>query len=259
MAETGGLITGDCIADNYWDAFLREELPDVSIPADYDRRPVPSFLREEVRISLNGRFASNLDELCAREDSSPFVVLLAALNVLIHRYTGQEDLIVGSVSSDCEPEAGDDRQERFSNVVPLRTSVRGNESSRMLLRRLSRVVKSAAGHRSVPFDRILRKVDPSFVSNRAPFCQVMLVYLGATGGISSAPVSVRDLDAVAEHTVRSDLVLIVREDDEGFRVTCNYDAELFKPARMERLLGHYVKLLDGILSDPARRVSEQPL
>jgi amino acid adenylation domain-containing protein len=243
----------------YWKKQLGAALPVLELPLDYARPPVQSFIRSSEDGSFDGELYSELKKLCARENVTLFTTLLATLKILLLHSTGQEDVIVGSLSSDSLQGEDGAGQASFANPVALRTDLTGDPNVRELFTRVARTVERAAENRDYAFENLVESVSGEEDLNRAPIFQVMLILCDAPFCISEAPILKRELAEIGEYTSRCDLVVIASEEEGVLRIAFEYDAELFEPASITRMLGHFQTLLEGVVVDPDRRLSTLPI
>ncbi len=243
----------------WWKKELSGGLPVLELPLDYTRPPVQSFIRASEAVEIDEILCQRVRELCSQKGITPFVLLLAAFKSVVLRYTGQQDVIVGSVSSDSIWQQAGGEQELFANPVAVRTSLAGDPDVNELFSRVARAVESAATNRDHPFDKLVADLEGNPYSTRSPIFQVMFAMCNVAPCISDAPASERDLRNIEEFTARVDVLVVISEEAGIFRVTCEYDAQLFSSATICRMLGHLRTLLDGIVADPKQRLSELPL
>ncbi|HET9226343.1 MAG TPA: amino acid adenylation domain-containing protein, partial [Thermoanaerobaculia bacterium] len=221
-------------------AFWRERLAGregaTELPSD---RPRPAAA------SLRGaRESLRLPVLSARKGSTLFLTLLAAFQALVHRVTGQDDLVIGS------PVAGRTRPELegliglFVNLLPIRVQVDGDLPFSALLERTREAMVSALEHQDVPFERLVAELEPQRDLSRHPVFQLVLL-------VEEAP----EIEEIPSGTAKMDLTLAV----SGSTVEARYATDLFDAATMRRLLGHFRNLLEGIASDGEARISDLPL
>ena len=187
------------------------------------------------------------------------MTLLAGFQALLHRYTGQEDIAVGT------PIAGRARPEfaamigLFVNTLVLRTDLAGGPDFRELLGRVRRTAMEAYAHQDAPFEQLVAAVQPGRDAGQSPLFRVMFVYQEdplrelRMPGLSIVPL---EIDSVA---AKFDLTLFASETDQGLRLKLEYDADLFDAATIDRMLGHYRILLEGALADPSRPVAALPM
>ncbi|MBO0800342.1 MAG: AMP-binding protein, partial [Blastocatellia bacterium] len=243
----------------YWKKQLGAALPVLELPLDYERPPVQSFIRSRVVVEFDGELYAELKKFCALENTTLFITLLATLKILLSRSTGQEDVVVGSLSSDSLRDDDGAGQKLFANPVALRTDLTGDPNVRELFTRVATTVERAAANRDYPFENLVESVSGELDLNRAPIFQVMLLLCDAPFCISEAPISKRELANIGEYTSRCDLVIIASEEAGMLRIVCEYDAELFAPATITRMLGHFQTLLEGVVVSPLQRLSTLPL
>jgi amino acid adenylation domain-containing protein len=243
----------------YWKKQLGAALPVLELPLDYARPPVQSFIRSTEVGSFDGELYSELKKFCAHENATLFITLLATLKILLLRSTGQEDVIVGSLSIDSLRDEDRAGQELFANPVALRTDLTGDPNVRELFTRVATTVECAAENRDYAFENLVESVSGEEDLNRAPIFQVMLILCDSPFCISEAPISKRELAKIGEYTSRCDLVVIASEEEGVLRIACEYDAQLFEPASITRMLGHFQTLLEGVVVNPFQSLSTLPI
>ena len=188
-----------------------------------------------------------------------FATLLGAFSVLLQRYTGQDDIVVGA------PAAGRNRAEVegllgfFVNTLVMRTDLSGDPTFRQLLRRLKETTFGAYAHQDLPFERVVEVLNPERDASHSPMFQVMLSMLNTPMQPLSLPGLRHERKIVDTGTSKFDLTLYVLEAPQGLTFICEYNTDLFNGDRIERMLGHLEILLEGVVTDPDRYLSELPL
>ena len=183
------------------------------------------------------------------------MTLLAAFNVLLHRYTGQDDILVGS------PIAGRTRPETepligfFVNYLVLRTDLSGNPTFRQLLHRVRDVSLEAYAHQDLPFELLLEALRPERDLSRTPLFQVFFNMHNFAAGQIELPGLTIEIFPPHEPAARFDLSLYAREQPEGIQLAVVYNADLFEDATIAQMLEHFQTLLEGIATDPAQRLT----
>ena len=251
------LVGRDAQAE-YWRGRLAD-LPVVEVPSDRPRAPVQSFLRATESMRLDADLYSEIERLGVRGSIDTFVVLASALSILMVRYTGQEDIVIGSVSSDSTRDTSNEGQ-GFANLVALRTDLHGDPDVRECIARVAKTIEEASAHRDYPFEELAKALDADGLT-KAPIFQVLLVLRGSGPGVSDAPASVEHLAALGEHTARCDLVIVAspgRENIDTLDLECDYDAELFEPATIQGFLTHLCNVLIGIVEE-LKTSGQQPI
>jgi amino acid adenylation domain-containing protein len=235
----------------YW----KKQLPGESDPLlepilDFPRPPVQSFIRSAEYTCVE---AASTIAFSEQENRSPFVVLTAALNVLLARYTAQTDLVTGTIFSDSHAPDGS----TFVNPVPLRVSVSEDLSVSQFLDSVSEAITQTRANRDVPFSRLIAETGGD-TPDYAPLFQVMLS-LRNTPAVSEFGASAEKLRVASEYTVRCDLAFEVEIDNENMRIGCDYDALLFESATVRRMLGHFGIILEALAADKRIPVGALPM
>ncbi len=243
-------------------AYWRERLAGAHGVELHTDRPRPAVWSDRggvEEVELAEGVASSLERLGQSQGATPFMTFFAAFLVLLHRYTAQEDLVVGA------PVAGRDRPEIadligfFVNTVALRVSVAGGPSFRELLARVREAALQAYTHQDLPFEKIVAELVPGRDLSRNPLFQVMLAYQSLPREELAAEGLRMKLAGVPSSAAKFDLTLEVRSDGERTSFEAEYSTELFDAVTIRRFLQHLVRLLEGMVDFPERRVSELPL
>ena len=226
---------------DYWLRQLSEPPPPANLPWDKDRPPVCSFVRETASTKIPAGVWSGVKHLAAQTDTTPYVVLLAALNTLLFRYTGQTDLILGTLLSTT---SGPARHE----FVALRTRLAGHTAAQNLVRQVAASVREAGEHLGLAFRAVLELLGRQPGGQEEGLFNVALIFQEPDRSPAGLPRSVES--TCAEHLMNCALVLRAHEADDGLALSCEYDAELFNLATVERLAGHLGILLSGMAAEP---------
>jgi aspartate racemase len=200
-----------------------------------------------------------LKALSQREGLTLFMTLLAAFKALLHRYTGQDDVLVGS------PIANRNRREVegligfFVNTLVLRTDLAGNPSFRELLAQVCEVTLGAYAHQDLPFEMLVEELQPERDLSRSPLFQVMFTLQNAPQEPLALPGLALSPLEVENKVAKFDLTLSMAVTAAGLSGTLEYNTDLFDAATMARLADHWQTLLAGVVSDPGQRLSDLPL
>ncbi len=244
----------------YWRRQLASSPPLFPLLTDYPRPPRPSLRAGSESAILPPELAAGLARLCREAGVTRFMLLLAAFYTLLYRCTGQTDIVVGTTLEDrprpeLEPLIG-----LFVNSLPLRADLSGAPPFRVLLRRVREVVLSALRHRDVPFELLVRDLQPDRDLSRHPLFQIMLVEeqepLAAAAWPAGLSAEAVELDPPAS---AFDLALFVRPRGEALQLRLEYRRDLFQPATIRRLLDHLQTLLAAAIDDPEQPISHLPL
>lgn len=246
---------------DYWEQKLLGAPAMLDLPTDHPRPATPSYRGVVARTVLPMARVRELAALGAPEGASLFVVLLTAFKVLLHRYSGQEDLVVGSPFAGRTQPILDSVVGYFANMLPLRTSVAGDPGFRELLRRVRQTVMEAFDRQDAPFASIVERLRPPVRhAGLNPVFQAAFVLeeqtLVGSPDLAGAHATMIPVDS---GTSKFDLSALIIETDAGLDMTIEASADIFEPATASRMLGHYCRLLEGVLADPEAPVSRVPL
>ncbi|MFP5284189.1 MAG: non-ribosomal peptide synthetase, partial [Thermoanaerobaculia bacterium] len=243
-------------------AWWREHLAGVPTvlerPADRPRPAVPSLRGERLRLPLGAGLEPALTALGRRQGATLFMTLLAAFQALLHRYTLQEDFVVGS------PVAGRDRLELegligfFVNMLPLRAAASEETSFSQLLGGVRESVLAGFAHQDLPFDRLVEELAPQRDLSRTPLFQVAFAPQEAMAG-PDLGVEVTAAAEVDTGVSKFDLTLLVERGPHGLDAIAEYAFDLLERATAQRMLGAFRVLVAGALADPAAPLGELPL
>jgi amino acid adenylation domain-containing protein len=243
----------------YWKKQLAGANFVLELPADRLRPAVQTYRGAKHSFMLPVSLGESLKKLSQQEKVTLFVTLLAAFATLLYRYTGQDDVIIGT------PIAGRNRIETekligvFINTLVLRTNLGGNPSFRELLGRVGEVALGALAHQDLPFEKLVEELHPQRDLSRSPVFQVIFQLKNLpseTGDVRGLTIEEFDVDTGA---AKVDLNLEIVEKPSGLSCVCEYSTDLFDDATIERMGGHFQTLLEGIVANPERRVSDLPL
>src|SRR5438874_1501398 len=246
----------------YWKKQFATLPPVLELPTDHPRPGVQAyraFRGAQHTSSLSKQLTHDLKQLCRKENVTLFMTLMAAFQVLLHRYTGEEDIVVGT------PIAGRRMPETegliglFINTLAIRTSISGELTLRDLLSRVKEVALGAYAHQDLPFERLVKELQPERTLAHNPLFQVMFVLQSE----DIQPLQLKGLEVehfrVGNIMANFDLTLDIVERDEQLVCLFESNADLFESETIERLMGHFQNLLDGIVANPERNISELPL
>ncbi|MFQ3684170.1 amino acid adenylation domain-containing protein [Roseiflexus sp.] len=243
----------------YWKEQLAGAAPLLDLPTDRPRPPIATFHGAEVPFALSREMTQALQRLSASEGATLFMTLLAAFKVLLARYSGQNDICIGT------PIAGRTRTETedligfFVNTLVLRTRYRGDLSFVELLQQVRETALAAYAHQDVPFEMLVEVLRPERRLNYAPLFQVMLV-LDTT---PRAPITLPDMTIepfpLDRRHARFDLTLELRVDDDGVGGAFEYNTDLFDAATIEAMARRFHTLLAAVVADPEQRVADLQL
>jgi amino acid adenylation domain-containing protein len=232
----------------------------LELPSEKARPAVQSFRGAMLPFSLPKEVGEKLRKLSRREGATLFMVLLAAFKVLLYRYTGQTDVVVGTPIANRERLEIEPLIGFFINTLALRTRIDPESTFRELLRAERDVTLMAYAHQDVPFEKLVEELQPERDMSRQPLFQIMFTLENAT----AERLEVDDLnlrgEAAPGRTSKFDLTLTIEENDQGeLTAALEYSTDLFAAEAIEQMAEHFTVLLEGIVADPERQISRLPL
>jgi amino acid adenylation domain-containing protein/non-ribosomal peptide synthase protein (TIGR01720 family) len=243
---------------DYWQRQLAD-IPVLALPSDRPRPAVQTFRGATQRFMLAKSLSDALAALSQREDVTLFMTLLAAFQTLLARYSGQDDIAVGT------PIANRTRAELerligcFVNMVVMRSDLGGNPSFRDLLQRVRQVALGAYSHQDLPFERVVDAVQPTRDLSHTPLFQVVFI-------LQNTPMPALELSGlrlreypIESGTVQFDLVLNMIETADGLKGWLEYNTDLFAATTIERLIAHFQMLLAAVAAQPEATINDIPL
>ncbi|HVB37167.1 MAG TPA: amino acid adenylation domain-containing protein, partial [Vicinamibacterales bacterium] len=242
----------------YWTKQLAG-VPALELPADRPRSAAPSSAGAVRRFALAADLVDDVRDLARREDATPFMVLMAAFQVLLFRQTGQEDFAVGT------PTANRDRAELeqsiglFANMLALRTDLHGTPTFRDVVRRTRRTATDAYAHQEPPFEQVVDRLQPERTLSRHPIFQVALTLQNTPAARWDIPGVSLDVVPPDVHGAKFDLTVALEERNGGFAGTAEYRTGLFDAATIDRLMEQFALLLRAAVREPDRPVVDLPI
>jgi amino acid adenylation domain-containing protein len=255
-------LSGEVLAGElaYWRGQLGESVEVLELPTDHPRPSVQTQNGARYGLGLSRRLSEGIQELSERSGTTLFMMMLAAFQVLLSRYTGQEEIAVGT------PIAGRNRAETepligfFINTLVLRTNLSGDPSFTELLERVRLVALGAYAHQDLPFEKLVEELQPERNTGRSPLFQVMMV-LQNTPRAAAETVEGLQLRMIetGRDTTQFDLVLNVSWGVGELQLGLEYNTDLFELGTIQRMLRHFNVLLESLVNNPEQRLSELQL
>ncbi|MFP4409895.1 amino acid adenylation domain-containing protein [Coleofasciculus sp.] len=242
----------------YWKQQLLNVPALLELPTDRARGATQTFRGAHQRFALSKELTEALMSLSQRQRVTLFMTLLAAFQTLLHRYTGQTDICVGTQIANRDHAEIEGLIGFFVNTLVLRTDISGDPSFEDLLSRVREVTLGAYAHRDLPFEKLVEKLQPTRSLSYTPLVQVMLVLLNELPQIQMEGIAVSPL-AVETATTRFDLTLILENTATGLIGEWEYNTDLFDAITIKRMAKHFQTLLEGIVANSQQQLSELPL
>ncbi len=241
----------------YWKQQLASAPAMLELPTDRPRPPVQTFRGARQSLVISRPLSQALLALSQRENVTLFMTMLAAFKTLLYRYTGQDDILVGSPIANRKMEEVWGLIGLFVNTLVLRTNLAGDPTFREVLRQVKQVTQEAYINQDIPFEKLVEELAPRHLSH-TPLFQVMFI-------CEQEPLKPQQFSDLlptrwdCEGEAKFDLTLAIEAGEFGLRGTLEYNSDLFEAATITRMLGHWQTLLEAIAADPDQRLSLLPL
>jgi amino acid adenylation domain-containing protein len=243
----------------YWKEQLGDNPPVLELPTDRPHPAVPTYKGSFQTCEIGKDLTEALKDLSRREGVSLYMTLLATFKILLARYAGQDEVVVGTPIANRNRVDVENLIGFFVNTLVLRTDISGNPSFQEFLKRIREVTLGAFAHQDVPFEKLVEELQPERDMSRTPLFQVMF-------SLQNAPMPPLKLSQVTmtllqdeSTTSQFDLTLDVTERASGMECLVEYSTEIFEASTVQRILTHYTNLLESIVANPRQRVRELPL
>jgi amino acid adenylation domain-containing protein len=248
----------------YWKDQLRGAPAVLDLPTDRPRQPVSSHSGQRLRRYFDAHLMTSVETYGREHGATLFMTLLAAWQVLMHRYSGEDDIVIGSPVSNRDTPALEGVMGCLVNNLPLRARLDGNPRFADLLSQVKQTILAAFDHRALPFDRLVQAINPERNTAHTPIFQVMFTLMSfpvrakAPAGFSGTPVDLNPGIA------RFDLAVEISPSSAGAyagltTVLYEFDSDLFDSATIERLHEHFVNLLSAVVADLPCGIQDLPL
>ncbi len=244
---------------SYWQEQLQGIPAVLDLPRDRPRPPVQTFNGARHTRQLSQSATEALKELSRRENVTLFMLTLAAFQTLLYRYTGQEQIVVGTpiagrTSAQLESLIG-----FFVNTLPLKTSFSPELSFDDLLGRIRETALDAYANQDLPFEQLVDALQPERDLSRTPIFQIAFAFQNAPREVFAVQGLTFERQRIENRTSKFDLTLFVNEAAESLYLTFEYNTNLFDADRIERMMGHLEVLLEAVVAGPEQRIGELPL
>ncbi len=243
----------------YWKERLAGALPRLEVPSDLPRPATPSYRGGSAERVLSGSVFQGLQLLSRGEGATQFMVMLAAFELLLHRHTGQEDLVIGAPVAnrnqrEIEPVIG-----FFVNTLVLRTDLSGNPTFRELLSRVRGASLGGYDHQDLPFDKLVEELNPDRTPGENPLVDVLVNhYVNDAQGVAFAGITRLPQPPPDEESKFKLSVHLLLEGDQ-LRVVWVYREDIFSATQIDVLMDQYVHLVEQAVQDPGKLIGDYSL
>ncbi len=243
----------------YWRQQLGGALPVLHLPTDRPRPPIPTFRGAHQFFSIPAQLTEALRTLSQQAGATLFMTLLAAFQTMLYRYSGQEDVIVGSPNANRNLPELEGLIGCFSDILVLRTDLSGNPSFREVLRRVREVTMKAYANQDLPFTKVVEVAQPQRDLSYNPLFQVMFSFLDAPEQALELPAVTLRLIDMESGAIDFDLFLTLTWHGAELSGSLGYALDLFEAETISRMLADFLALLEAIAANPDQPFSEMAL
>jgi hypothetical protein len=244
----------------YWKEQLDNgHVPLLELPTDFSRPRVQTYNGAHETRHLPLELSLKLEELSHRENASLCMTLLSAFNVLMCRYSGQDDISLGFPLANRKRVETESMIGFFVNTVVMRSSLTGDPDFRDFLARVKEVSFGAFNHQDLPFEQLVEALDITRDTSRNPLFQVMFTLQNAPLEDLEFPNVQAQIMPLDNHTAKFDLWISLWERRDGIACSLEYNTDLFRQDTIVRLLQHFEQLLQNIVENPALPISRYRL
>ncbi len=243
----------------YWLKKFEGELPVLQLQSDKMRPPIKTYNGSSVAITLDKTLLSGIKELCSKQDSTLFMGLLAAVNALFYRYTGQEDIIIGTPVA-CRTQTALENQVGFySNTLALRTKFSGADNYTDLLMNVKEVTSGAYDYQQYPFDELVNVLKLQRDMSRHPLFDVQVIVQNAekTDSVNddaASPVQVKQYKEPQMQTSVFDMVWMFTDRENELKLDITYNTDVYSHTQINYLSSHFREMLAGLIANPAEPI-----
>jgi amino acid adenylation domain-containing protein/thioester reductase-like protein len=244
---------------NYWKQQLAGAPALLSLPTDHPRPPVQRFQGRTLSFVLKQELTAQLKHLSQQTGTTLFMTLLSAFATLLSRYTGQTDIVIGSPIANRTHSQTESLIGFFVNTLVLRLNLVDNPPFEDVLLNTRQVALEAYSHQDIPFEEVVKALQPERNLSHNPLFQVMFILVNAPiANVELAGLSLTSLE-IESVVAEFDLTLSIEEKNDGLVSQLEYNTDLFERATIERLSGHLQTLLTSIVENPHKPIHELPL
>ena len=243
---------------NYWQEKLGQP-PVLELPTDRPRPPVQTYLGATEYFTLTESLSESLKSLSKQEGATLFMTLLAAFNTLLYRYTGQEDIVVGTAVTNRNRTELQSLIGFFVNTLAIRTDLSGDPGFRPLMRQVKKTLAEAFANQDLPFERLVDELQLKRDISRSPLFQVMFTLETAEQNQIAVPGLELSQFIVASETTIFDLLFQMADHGPNISGALHYNTDLFNRDTIERMLKNFERLLEALAASPDQKISLLPM
>ena len=244
------------VIKEYWQKKLSKPRPLLDLPADFKRSKTFAIDGDLIQYSLNDVQTKSLMEISSEQNASLFMALLASVYVLLYKYTGEEDIMVGSPVAGRQHYDLENQIGFFINTLVLRNEVNPENTFQELLNKVKETLTGAFDNQVYPFDRLVDELDVERIQNRNPLFDIMVAWMVKNGMEMKFNFNGIEVSGLDFRITKSmfDLSFLFNENEGKISYAIEYNTSLFKKERIERMSDHFKKLVESITSNPKEKI-----
>jgi amino acid adenylation domain-containing protein len=258
-----GWLQGEVLEEQlaYWRGQLGDAPPTLELPIDRPRPAVESFRGDGVGFNISAPLAAKLTALCRSERATDFMGILAVFQVLLSRWSGEDDLVVGSTIAGRSQRATENLIGFFVNLLPFRSRLGDEMSFRQFLQQVRETALQAYSHQDLPFEKLVAALRPERNLAHHPLFQVLFSFATASPSQDSLQLDGLRLDSIEHEGIAAkfDLSLGVDQSTNGLSCAFEFATDLFDRVTIERLATHFCVLVEGLVHNPDALLRDLPL
>ncbi|HEY2393310.1 MAG TPA: amino acid adenylation domain-containing protein [Candidatus Angelobacter sp.] len=244
----------------YWKKQMSGELPMLQLPIDKSRPSVYSFKGTSFSFAFNKALTAPARQLCQSAGATSFMLVLGALSVWLHQYSGQDDILIGCPIANRQYRELEDLIGCFANTLVMRTNLAGDPDFRQILQIVRDNTLNAYANQDLPFEKLVNELQPDRDMSRNPLFQIMLNFDTVRGPqIMELPGLTITAFELGQATAKFDLWLTIAEQPDGFTALLEYNTDLFSDAMAQRMAGHLKRVLEQVVTNPDCPISSLSL
>ncbi|MBV9010723.1 MAG: AMP-binding protein [Pseudonocardiales bacterium] len=243
----------------YWRQRLAGELPALRLPTDRPPPQTRTFAGDRLDFTLSAELTAGIKRLCRDQGATLYMVLLTGFAALLRRYSGQDDILVGSPSANRDNPQIEPLIGTFANILPLRLDTSGNPSFADLLHRVRDVSLGALAHQHIRLEKIVQEVAPQRDPGGNPLFRVIFALQNFERPEIELPGLTVSMESLPEGTSHLDLELCLWEQRDVLRGALIFATDLFERRTAKRMTGQLRRVFEAVMVDPHRRLADLPL
>ncbi|RYG54799.1 MAG: amino acid adenylation domain-containing protein [Chitinophagaceae bacterium] len=240
----------------YWTNKLQNSLGFLELPTDFPRPYRPTFRGAYATEKFSINLSNKLKTFCREQNKTLYTVILTAFKILLKRYSGENDILVGSPFTNRDEVALEKLIGFFDDTLVLRSDLSNDPTFIELLEKVWATAQAAFAHKNMPFEVLVKSLKPNRYLNHNPLFQVMFIYHNVPGTADFGENLVVSHEPFDFGVTKFDLTLFIAEKADEITATFEYSIDLFSDETIKRMQGHLKKLLDEIVDNPYRPISE---